>query len=224
MKNSELAARVVGDINALTKDQHVSRRQIMAIAQQKTGSYIAQRLADGTLYGDEDLFTRITCFEMEKVNTVACPFTELRNCRILMKSKKPLPKLIYSKTGASVRSVTTIDDQTIFYPSNLNKASLQRNLPYGYITINSYYILDNYLYIPDVPVEAVNIVVLTQDQVDTDDGDCQCKSYWDYNFVCPEKIRENVIQETTKEVMIRLGIVVDENPNLDSNQKSSPQQ
>lgn len=47
-----------------------------------------------------------------------------------------------------------------------------------------------------------------------------CESEWEYEFVCPIKIIEYVVAETIKEVSFRLQIPIDENPNMDSNQKS----
>ena len=47
-----------------------------------------------------------------------------------------------------------------------------------------------------------------------------CESEWEYEFICPIKLIEYVVAETIKEVAFRLQIPVDENPNLDSNQKS----
>lgn len=47
-----------------------------------------------------------------------------------------------------------------------------------------------------------------------------CDSEWEYEFICPIKLIEFVVAETIKEVSFRLQIPIDENPNLDSNQKS----
>lgn len=225
MTNGEMVSRIVNDINALTKDVHVSRRYIIGIAQQKAGSYISQRWADGSLMGDESLFTRITCFELEEVDRVTCPFVELRSCRILMRSKKALPKMPYSRFGAAILSVSSIDDGTLFTSSSLRKATLNKDRVFGHITNNTYYVLDGYLYIPDVHIEAVNVVALALDKYEAESlsgcgKDCGCKSYWDAEFVCPEKIREYVIQETLGEISgVRLKVPTDEKADMDSNKR-----
>jgi hypothetical protein len=68
----------------------------------------------------------------------------------------------------------------------------------------------------------VDVLMLTTDSEDLDGCDnCdECKSAWDYEFVGTDKFQEMVIQDTIREVAQRRGIVIDENPNNDSNQKS----
>jgi hypothetical protein len=223
--NGEIASRIINDLNALQKDTHISRRYVIGIANQKAMSYIAQRWADGTLFGEESLFSRITCFEMEEVDRIECPFVELRNCRILMRSRQTLPRMPYSRYGAAILSVTSIDDRTLFTPSSLSLSTLNKGREFGHIKRNMYYVSDGSLYIPDVHVEAVNIVLLAMDKREADGkqgcGVCNtCKSYWDYDFVCPEKLREYVISETVQEIAgIRMRVPTDENPDLDSNQR-----
>jgi hypothetical protein len=223
--NGEIASRIIHDLNALQKDTHVSRRYVIGIANQKAESYIAQRWADGTLFGEENLFSRITCFEMEEMDRIECPFVELRSCRILMRSKQTLPRMPYSRFGAAILSVTGIDDRTLFTPSSLSLSTLNRGREFGHIKRNTYYVSDGCLYIPDVHVEAVNIVLLAMDRNEADGkqgcGRCDgCRSYWEYDFVCPEKLREYVIAEAVQEIAgIRMRIPADENPDLDSNQR-----
>jgi hypothetical protein len=227
MNNGQLASRIVNGINALNKDQHISRRYIIGIAKQKAATYIAQKWADGSLFNEENLFTTIRCFEMEKADTVTCPAVRLRNCGILMRSRKTLPETPWSRYGAAILSVTGIDGSTLFHPSTLTLASLQKKRVFGHIRQYRYYVLDKYLYIPDVSIEAVNLVVLA---VDKDEAECRqgcgaydsCRSYWECDFVCPDKLREHVIQESINEIMItRMRIIPDENPNRDSNLKSA---
>jgi hypothetical protein len=163
---------------------------------------------------------------MEQISAIRCPFVELKNCRMLMRSRKTLPKLAWSRYGASVLSVTALDDQLAFYPTTLLKSGIQSKRAFGHVKQYVYYVLDDYLYIPDVYIEAVNVVALA---LDRDEAECRkgcgcadrCKSYWEYEFVCPDKLSEFVIRETLQEVLGgRMQIPVDENPNMDSNLKT----
>src|SRR5690606_33563428 len=123
---------------------------------------------------------------------------EFRSCRQLKRSKLQLPELIYSRFGSSLKEVTSIDNQHTFYPTTPSqwrqnkKRSLQSKKDY-------FYIQDGYLYLPDSDVDAVNLLVLTQDLYDLEQcSECskqKCKSAWDYEFVCPDKLLEVVIQE-----------------------------
>jgi hypothetical protein len=225
--NAEIVGRVINGANALQKDVHLSRRYIIAIAKQKAQAYIAQRWADGTLLGDMDLFTRLTCLELERIDRIECKGEQLPMCEVLMRSKEKLPKMVYSRSGAAILSVTSIDDRTLFQPTTLSAMILRRKRAFGYLRRELYYVSDEYLYIPDTEVEAVNVVLLAMDKSEAEglkgcgrDADCECKSYWDYEFVCPEKLLEYVIGETVNEIAgLRLKVTTDEAADLDSNQR-----
>ena len=59
----------------------------------------------------------------------------------------------------------------------------------------------------------------------SDCPDCKaCESYWDKEVYVADKLREAVIQDTIKEIVMRLQIPKDENPNMDSNIKSQTTQ
>ena len=108
-------------MNSINKDAHVSRRWILSIGRQKARSYIAQKYADGTLFGEESLYTHINCMEMERVRKVDCCFDEFKLCRILMRSKKRLPDMIYTRIGPAIIKVSNIMDDIIFTPISLRK-------------------------------------------------------------------------------------------------------
>lgn len=227
MKNLEFVSRIVNDINALSKDVHVSRRWILSIGRQKALSYISQKWADGTLFGEESLYTRIGCLEMERVNTVDCCFAEFRVCRILMRSKERIPDLVYSRIGPAIIRVSNVMDDIVFNPITLRKYSNDRKRRFGSIRRYNYYVSDGYIYIPDVEVHVINVDVITLDRKAAlalsscePDKEDVCVSEWDYDFVCPAKLLEYVVAETLREVLTRLQIPVDENPDMDVNKRT----
>lgn len=228
MKNSEFVSRILNDINALTKDVHVSRRWILSIGRQKARAYIAQRWADGTLFGEESLFTHIGCLEMERVRSVDCCVEEFRVCRILMRSKKRLPDLIYSRIGPAIIRVSNVVDDVVFSPISLRRYVNNRDRKYASIEGQYYYyVRDGYLYIPDVAVKMVSVDLITLDRRAAEElSACEperrdvCVSEWDYDFVCPDKLIEYVASETLREVSTKLQVPTDENPDMDVNKKT----
>lgn len=218
----------MNDINALTKDVHVSRRWILSIGRQKARAYIAQRWADGTLFGEESLFTHIGCLEMERVRSVDCCVEEFRVCRILMRSKKRLPDLIYSRIGPAIIRVSNVVDDVVFSPISLRRYVNNRDRKYANIEGQYYYyVRDGYLYIPDVAVRMVSVDLITLDRRAAEElSACEperrdvCVSEWDYDFVCPDKLIEYVASETLREVLTKVQIPTDENPDMDSNKKT----
>lgn len=143
-----------------------------------------------------------------------------------MKSERQIPNLIFNRLGSSIVSVTSLNGETTFNPITLKAYQLSKTRTTSKLFKKHYYYLqDGYLFIPDSEVEYVTITYIPFDESDTDgasnctETSCGCKSIWDYQFMVPDKLSEQVIQETIKEVSLRRQVQVDENPNLNSNEK-----
>lgn len=140
-----------------------------------------------------------------------------------MRSKKRLPKLIYSKYGNSLKEVTSIDDFVELKPTTPSQFRRDSRRA-GEDDFVKYYVKDGHLYILDREILRVNLYFIT---VETDKlealSECSkpsCRSLWDYEFVVPDKLEEVVIGETIKEIATKKQIPLDENPNMDNNLKS----
>lgn len=221
MTNGELVSRVVNDIRALNKDEHVSRRYILYIARNKARHYLSQKLRDRSLFREDNLYRTIRCFGLSKEDVVRCDIVEFKRCKNLMRSRNKLPELIHSRYGNTVLSVTTVDGETSFLPITLSNYRLKNKRRFSkFGNQNYYYINDRYLYLPDSTVEVVDVTLLTLNEEDVEElSDCttcnECKPTWDREFICSDKMIEIVIQETLQEVLSTFKqIIPDENPNL----------
>ena len=229
MTNGEFVSRVVNGLRALTKDDHISKRYILRIGQNKSKFYISQKLLDKSLFKEDNLFRYLNCFRHQDEDRIKCGIYEFARCESLMKSVKKIPGLIYSRYGASIISVTSIDGLTRFVPTTLSNYALfqQRQGSDKFKGITKFfYIKDGYLYLPDSEIEMVNIVYIPFEESELDKAsECSegnpCKSAWEMEFVVPDKLSEQVITETINEVFTSRKVVVDENPNLDNSIKSS---
>ena len=221
MTNGDLTSRIVNDIRALNKDEHISRRFILEVARNKSTFYLAQKLRDRSLFREENIFSTIRCLGLQKDNIIKCDIVEFRRCSDLMKSKEKLPDLLYSRYGNSIISVTTVDGMIEYLPITLSKYRLNKKRPHSkYVTQKYYYIQDGYLYLPDSEIEVVDVTLITLDTETVDEisecqeGDC-CKSVWEREFICSDKMLEIVIRETLQEITSTFKqIIPDENPNM----------
>ena len=213
MTNSEIVSRIANTLNTLTKDARRSKRYLLNVARSKASFLIAQKLGEKSLIKEDNIYTTINCFEMEKIDVVKCDIIEFRRCKSIMKSKHKLPRLIDSKYGASLKEVTALDDETEF--KFTTPAQYRRDKNRGESDYKYYYIKDGYLYLLDVTVPRVNLYVLTLDEesVESCDKCNDCKSLWDYELNIPDKLLEAVTQETLKTISIRKQIPRDENAN-----------
>lgn len=222
MTNSKLVSRIVNGLKALNKDDRISRRLILNIAKQKAEFYISQKLNDRSLYREDNLYTTIDCFVMEKIEIIKCDIIEFRTCKNIMKSKEKIPGLVYSKYGNSLKEITSIDEEKDFLaitPRQYRK-NKDRQGEDDYIR---FYVKDGYLYLLDTEVERVNLYLLTQDTEKVSEicgcTEEDCKSLWEYDFICPSKLTKIVIEETIQECFASKQVTPDTNPNLDNNQK-----
>lgn len=214
--------RVLTTLRQNSKDKGMSRRYVLHILEQKMKFLLSQKLRDRSLYRTEELYTTIECFEFEEMDAVECDIISFRMCDSVMKSRKKLPELIYSKYGDSVRMLTNLD-----YSTRLNKTTLSdyiRNKNRkGYRKEPLYYIKDDgYVYQLNSKAEVLPIQVLTTDTKTAEEISCNstdsCKPALEYDFVGTDKLNEVVVQQTLQEILgSYMQIIPDENPDKNEN-------
>jgi hypothetical protein len=220
--NGEIVSRVINALNLLNKDEHISRRYILSVLKEKTKFAVQQQLELKALFRDDSLYTWIRCVELKKDNIIKCPIIEFKSCKKIMRSVEKLPESIYSRYGNSVKFVVSLDGEVIFNKVTPRQYNLNKKRDTSGVSKDYFYVQDGYLYLPDSDVHMVDVLMLTTDSEELEGCEkCdECKSAWDYEFIGTDKFQELVIQDTIGEVARRRGIVIDENPNNDSNQKS----
>ncbi len=201
MNNNEAVSKVISSFKFLNKDERVSRRYILRLLRDASKNLLSQKLLDRTISEEQNLYTKIECFEFEKVEVFSCPIIEFRKCNTLMRSKKPLPELVFSRNGASIKEVVSVDDLTEVYLTTPDQYRRDRKRKH-YSSEDTYLYVDtdNYAYIVDKPVYAVNITLLTVktdevDEVSACSKDKGCKSAWEYEFIVPDKLQDTVFKE-----------------------------
>jgi hypothetical protein len=142
-----------------------------------------------------------------------------------MKSVKKIEGLLYSRYGSSIVSVTSLDGSERYEQTTPNEYSEKCNLPFADVT-KYYYVKDGHLYLPNSKIQAVNLVLITTKEeslegVSSCQDSCDCKSVWDYEFKAPDRLLEVVRTETAQKISQTIQIPTDENPNLDSNQRTA---
>lgn len=213
MKNSELVDLIIVQIKSNNVDEVPPRRFILKSARTTTTTLISQKLLERTLSREISLYTTVDCVEFEKSERIKCPIVDLRRCNTLMRSKKKLPSPIFSRLGASIKNIRSVDDSfsfTIAYQEHLRSA---KNRKYQYKEdIEIYLGSDGHLYIPDHEIYLLSLDVLT---LYTDECECEenCKSAWEYEFIVPDRFLMNVIDLTTQKLLTYKQIPEDQNPN-----------
>lgn len=200
MTNNEAVSKIINSFKLLNKDERISRRYVLRLLRDSAKNLISQKLLDRTISEEQNLYSKVDCFEFEKVEVVSCPIIEFRKCSVLMRSKKPLPELVFSRNGASIKEVVSVDDLTEIYLTTPDQYRRDRKRKYYHSTDTYLYIdTNNYAYIVDKEIYAVNITILT---IKTDEieeasacSNISCKSGYDYPFIVPDKLWNTVYTE-----------------------------
>ena len=220
MTNNEIVSEFTNIFRLNNKDNRLPRRFILKLLQDSATFLISQKWGERSLLQDMNIFTAIPCFEFEKINVKDCPSIEFRLCNVLMKSKKPLPKLMFSKLGGSIRDIVSLDGNYRFVFVDETQYRRNKNRKYKVKNEVSVYLgSDNHLYIPDDEIYSVDLTVLTGDVEGAKEASgCgnneKCKeSRWLEPFICADKLLESVKDITAQRLGIARQIIPDQNPN-----------
>jgi hypothetical protein len=220
MNNLEFVSLISSTLNNNSKDSKIPRRLILAVGQSKAKTYISQKLNDRSLYRETNIQQIVNCVEFIEIDTVDCPLIEFKLCNSIYRSKEKLPQPIWSKYGSTVKEIRSLDNRETFYPTTTSQYKRDKNRTHK-VKKNQFYEEMGYLWIVDKPFKMGTVVLTTQDLYDLEQicecSDKKCDSIWDFEFVCPQKLEDLVVQETLKELSLTLQIKEDVNPNLNPN-------
>ena len=215
MKNIEAVSKISNILKVNNRDEQFPRRFILKTLRDTSKQLLSQKWLDRTIMSELNLYTEIGCFEFKKINTKDCPLIEFRLCKTLMKSKDPLPELVFSRLGSSIKDISSLDGDYQFVFVDLKQYNRNKKRQHKidgevYVYIGA----DNHLYIPDQEILTVDLTVLTTktEEVNTCGRDV-CKSYWDYEFICSDKLIDTVFDKTLQTLGITRQITADQNPN-----------
>ena len=226
MTNAQLISRITNGFQLLNKDGRLSKRYILHIAEKHAEFLISHKLRDKSLFRETNVYSSISCFELERKDTYSCGVIEFESCNRVMRSKKKLPNLIFSRYGGSIRQVTPIDfmSDEEFTSSTLAQYKRDRRRLNLQEDSNSFYLKDGYVYIPEVDIKAIAMEVIVVNTFSLTDLDANyekdCRSAWEYEFKIPTKLLDPLIKMVREELQMPVQIPKDENPNMDSNIKS----
>lgn len=230
MTYNDAVSQIQGSLNTLNKDMYIPRRLILSKLKANAKFLMSQKFNDKSLFRETNIFRWCRCIELEEIDAVKCGRIELQKCSTAMMSVEKLPDPIWSRYGASVLMVTNITDEkeyTVITPSKyitLSKTRGFEKFKGGYAIIHP----DGKISIPDSTVKRINILIYTLDECteckqDCDEKDSECKSHWDFEFIVSDKMEKAIIAETFNELMPRVQIPSDANPQGDPNIKSREQ-
>lgn len=207
MKNREIISELVNQLKALNYDDRISKRFLLSKLRDKASFYIKRENELLKLFNYTDIWTTVSCIEMNPANMVDCCCVNIPKCSKFMKSKYPLPDIYAYKGGPLIKSLLSIDGfyeykltTPLQYKDILNREFQNQNIKY-------YWIENNYIVIPDSEVRMVSITAYFKDRIEAnklnscdDDPSKACMSPLDDEFLCPSHILDMVKKDTIGEL------------------------
>lgn len=224
MNNREFVSRISAQLRMNTKDDYISDRFVLATGKTIALKFITQKAQRRSIDRDMSLYKEVKCIEFDPENVFECKYVEFKSCDKLAKSKKKISDLglVYTRYGSSIKELYSIDRMsTVFTESTLYQLRNNSEREGGDIIQNKFYILDEHIYVPR-DIEVLSGIVLATDQYELDEmSECgeDCKSAWDYEFVVPDSMLEDVISYTIQNIIQTKQIQPDEKPDLNENSK-----
>lgn len=216
MKVRDIISQLREYLNNVNIDQRFTNQYLHSCIITATKLIVKRESETRKLFRSVESFQSLDCIEMISYESKICAGI-LLPCSNVMRSKFKIPKAFLSSTG-SILLVYSIDRSVQFWQSSpslyssISKREFKGEQKY-------FWIIDDYLYIPDSYITNVTALGLFIDnsEVDKFNGSRGCK-FMDSLSSIPSWLEEDVLKTALQTIAgVTKRIPEDTNPNLNSN-------
>lgn len=225
--NRQIISDITNDLRALDLDDRVSKKYILSKLRSYASLFIKRDADTRRLLNIAEIWTNIPCVELCEAPLVDCCDIDIPQCKTVMKSRKKIPELLQTLYKELIQVFNPIYSKEFVattpqqYKNIISREFVDQRIKY-------YWLSNGYLIVPDAMVSTVTIrgVFLNPSEalklnscLSVDDAS-NCVGILDQPFTCPDYLISVVKQETLKDLFnFYKRITVDEEPNLNTNQK-----
>jgi hypothetical protein len=196
----EVVSRVRGSVRAYDLDSFITDRYIYSVITKYAKLYIKQNTGQGFNTKFNSLFTRIPCMDLITVDKIeAC--CDVQSGCTLKRTKDKIPGVLEGPQGPLMRSVTSIDGSSDVYrttPQLYN--SIGKTSSFKYNTNKYYWIINNYIYLGNVPWDSISIEGIFEGNINSFLCDNECAFAQDQEFNIPPDLFAQVEQMVIQEI------------------------
>lgn len=162
----ETISRVRNVLKAVKEDPFLTDRFIYSIIMKHSKALIKREGDVKNIFKYTSLFKEIPCLELIEVDRVDACCTGIRTGCTFKRSKNKLPGLFQLDMGPVIKSVTSIDySQDLVRTQPELYTTLTKASSFKYNKQKYYWIINNYLYLPNVEWDAVRIQAMFDDDI-----------------------------------------------------------
>jgi hypothetical protein len=165
-KIGEIVSTIRKQIKVINKDAFVTDRFIYSLVKKHANWLLHREDSKNKLLSFSASFQTLDFVELIEVDKVEASCTGLQSGCIIRRTKDKLPDFFHGYYGPIIRSVSSID----------GSHQLEETTPATYINITSsknykynktkyYWFLNDYMYFPDIPWDAVKIEGMFEDDI-----------------------------------------------------------
>lgn len=156
----DIVSELATDVKAITLEERVSFRFLANKFIYQLEYFLHQETRSREFIRKHNIWQSIDCLDLIDVSTNACGMID--ECNTLKRSKEKLPKPIDTSYGLLIK-VFTIDGLTQYNAVLPQSYKDYANREYSDNDIRTFYLQDDYIYIPNTSVESVKALVITKD-------------------------------------------------------------
>lgn len=205
---SESISRIRNSMKLVNDDAFITDRYIYSLVMKYGKALIYRENKQQNIYKNSSLFRVIPCLKLKEVDRIESCCIDINTGCKLMRSVEQLPKITSIDNGEVISSVTSIDDSKKLHSIKPELYyQMKKSSSFKYNTNKYYWIVDGYLYVPDVTWEAVKVTAMFDDDVDylncskTNNGKTYCKYYQDMEITIPEYLLAEAEQMALNEIL-----------------------
>lgn len=204
-------SRVRNVLKIVKEDPFMTDRFIYSLIMKygKSLMYRDKKLLNN-LYKNAGIFREVPCVELIDVDTVSACCTGIKTGCTIKRSKYKLPKMVQLDQGYIIRAVTTMD-----YSEQLNKTepslyvNITKSSGFRYNKSNYFWIIDEYLFIPNVEWEAVKIQAMFEEDISDllcEESDNVCRLEQERTLAIPEHLFSEIETYIRQELSLTMQI------------------
>ena len=202
----EAVSRVKNVMKAVKEDSFMTDRFVYSLIM-KYGKTLIKRENDlNNLFKNAALFKEIPCVELIEVDKINACCTGLKTGCTFRRSKNKLPKMIEGSSGPIIRAVTTLDYSISAISTTPGVyTNMTKSTSFKYNKNKYYWIIDGYLFVPDVDWESIRLQAIFDEDISyTDCGleettDCILEQDRDLNI--PEDLFSEIENYIRQELL-----------------------
>jgi hypothetical protein len=209
---AEAISRVRNNIKAVDTDSFITDRLIYSSILKYAKMYIKAQDNQTTRGKFNSLFTRLGCVELIEVDKIeAC--CDIRSGATIKRTKDKLPGIMEGGSGPLLRSVMSLDTSVeAFRTSPQLYTAMQKTSGFKYNKNKYYWILDGYIYLPDVQWDSVAVDGIFEDSLDLFKCENKCKAVQDQVFAIPPELFAQIEQQVVNDFIRSMQINNDTAP------------